>query len=158
MHYTSKKHHPLGPACSVSSLTIGLKVNICIWPKCLDVWSSWSLAGGFFTTAGDRPGPNSAQNQNEKFAKNLESSHKEKFDGAWSEVFSQLPETECPGPEETEEGGPEPLRTFAVAETSAVYASINWELRNRESDQKATSLLCRKRRWPDIWTFLSVLW
>ena len=35
--------------------------------------------------------------------------------GAWSEVFSQLPETDCPGPEETEEGAPEPLRTFAVA-------------------------------------------
>ena len=45
--------------------------------------------------------------------------------GAGSEVFSQLPETDCPGPEETEEGAPEPLRTFAVAETSAVYASIN---------------------------------
>ena len=35
--------------------------------------------------------------------------------GARSEVFSQLPETDCPGPEETEEGAPEPLRTFAVA-------------------------------------------
>ena len=54
MHYTSKKHHPLGPAYSLSSLTIWLKVKICIWPKCLDVWSSWSLVGGFFTTAGDR--------------------------------------------------------------------------------------------------------
>ena len=26
------------------------------------------------------------------------------LDGAWSEVFSQLPETDRPGPEETEEG------------------------------------------------------
>ena len=63
------------------------------------------MVGGFSQLPeGDCPGPNFAQNQNEKFSKKLKSSHKEKFDGAGSEVFSQLPETDCPGPEETEEG------------------------------------------------------
>ena len=45
--------------------------------------------------------------------------------GARSEVFSQLPETDCPGPEETEEGPGTSTHLRGGPETSAVYASIN---------------------------------
>ena len=66
-----------------------------------------------------RAGGDGRGRQHKIFVQNLRSSHKILWKlgsgGARSEVFSQLPETDCPGPEETEEGAPEPLRTFAVA-------------------------------------------
>ena len=48
--------------------------------------------------------------------------------GAWSEVFSQLPETDCPGPEETKGAGARTSTHLRGGRgTSAVYASINWD-------------------------------
>ena len=122
----------------------------------------------FFTTAGDCPGPNFAQNQNEEFAKIwnlhtkknlmelgrrffhncrklsragedgrwllLSSENKIKW-RKWDKTFTTLNIGgffTTAGDRLSRAGGdgrgrPEPLRTFVVAETSAVYASINWD-------------------------------
>ena len=138
----------------------------------------------FFTTAGDCPGPNFAQNQNEEFAKIwnlhtkknlmelgrrffhncrklsragedgrwllLSSENKIKW-RKWDKTFTTLNIGgffTTAGDRLSRAGGdgrgrPEPLRTFVVAETSAVYASINWETEEQRNWPKNNIIALR---------------